>query len=58
MLDVGPVPNGVGVNAYVPVEGFQDAISPYLRALVGNHAVFYRIGSDGEVLMPLEVRVA
>jgi toxin ParE1/3/4 len=26
-------------------------IPPYLRALVGKHAVFYRIASDGEVLI-------
>ena len=26
-------------------------ISPYLRALVGKHAVFYRIASNGEVLI-------
>ncbi|HEX3851984.1 MAG TPA: type II toxin-antitoxin system RelE/ParE family toxin [Polyangiaceae bacterium] len=26
-------------------------IPPYVRALVGKHAVFYRIASDGEVLI-------
>ena len=26
-------------------------IPPYLRALVGKHAVFYRIASDGEILI-------
>jgi len=27
------------------------AIPPYLRALVGKHAVFYRVTADGELLI-------